>query len=427
MTKDEIAISVRNISKDYDFGQSGADQKELAVDESSGPNRKVHALRNVSFNIFRGEIVGIVGSNGAGKSTMLNILSRITPPTSGEVELNGTVTSILGIGAGFHPELSGRENVFLNGAILGFNKKLISENYDEIVRFSGLEQFIDSPVKFYSSGMHLRLAFSIFAKLTSDILILDEVLSVGDAAFRRKCISLIKELTKKGVTIVMVSHDISDVLMLCDRCIYLDNGEMVMQGPPKSTSEYYLEGQSNHTESETDNVVGAQSGREIFNSTNHIAWAENDAPNGTCFRLSGIKVKAATKGLGETILRSHDIEIIFELKKLTRGNDLQIGMHLTNMASLWVMCSSHAFDENFQGIGSEAGTYEVRTVIPRNMLNAGIYGIGITVSNQKFEVLGQWERLLKFRVELDEWERPQIWAANQAILRPTLFWESTKK
>ncbi len=426
----DIAISVKNVSKEYLYTESTEQSGGMLSGISNSLSshsiiRNTKALNNVSFTIYKGEIVGIVGKNGAGKSTLLNVLSQITPPTSGVIEFNGTVTSILGIGAGFHPELSGRENVFLNGAILGFQKKIIEEGLDDIIEFSGLRDFIDTPVKFYSSGMYLRLAFSIFAKLTSDILLLDEVLSVGDAAFRKKCVKLITEIAAKGATIVLVSHDISDVLRLCTRCIYLENGEMVMQGPPKSTSEFYLEGGMEENEDE-DDLVGKTSSTGLKAMINQKFWAEVGGPKGEEFRLNAITVNGKNKAILAPILRSDDIEVSFDIDKLDSTNSIQIGLHLTNLADIWVLCSSHSFEPDFQSIGSTEGGYRIKTVIPANILNAGVYSIGLTVSKNDFEVIGQWERLLKFRVELEDWEKQQIWASNQAIIRPNLNWEVQK-
>lgn len=198
------------------------------------------ALRDVSFNVARGEVVGIIGRNGAGKSTLLKILSRITEPTAGRVTLDGRVASLLEVGTGFHPELSGRENIFLNGAILGMTRAEIARKFDEIVGFANVERFLDTPVKRYSSGMYVRLAFAVAAHLEPDVLIVDEVLAVGDAEFQKKCLGKMHEVSRGGRTVLFVSHNMSAVQALCGRCIWLDKGTVVYQGPADQCISQYL-------------------------------------------------------------------------------------------------------------------------------------------------------------------------------------------
>jgi lipopolysaccharide transport system ATP-binding protein len=201
------------------------------------------ALRGVNFEIQRGEVIGIIGRNGAGKSTLLKILSQITPPTTGEIKMHGTVGSLLEVGTGFHPELTGRENIFLNGAILGMKKKEIAKKFDEIVSFAGIEKFLDTPVKYYSSGMYVRLAFSVAAHMEPDILIIDEVLAVGDAEFQKKCLGKMEEITKKeGRTILFVSHNMVTVRELCTRSILLSKGQVVMSGPTGEVIDAHIKG-----------------------------------------------------------------------------------------------------------------------------------------------------------------------------------------
>lgn len=199
------------------------------------------ALQDVGFTINKGEVVGIIGRNGAGKSTLLKILSQITPPTTGEITINGRVGSLLEVGTGFHPELSGRENIFLNGAILGMSKKEIAEKFDAIVAFAGVEKFLDTPVKYYSSGMYVRLAFSVAAHMEPDILIIDEVLAVGDAEFQKKCIGKMDEIAKKdGRTVLFVSHNMAAIQQLCKSAILLENGKVTMQGNVKDVVDTYI-------------------------------------------------------------------------------------------------------------------------------------------------------------------------------------------
>jgi lipopolysaccharide transport system ATP-binding protein len=209
--------------------------------ETAAPARQeLWALRNVSFDVEAGEILGLIGPNGAGKSTLLSILARITEPTEGRVEIRGRVSSILEVGTGFHPELSGRDNVFLNGAILGMSRAETAAKFDEIVDFSGVRDFIDVPVKRYSSGMYVRLAFAVAAHLDPEILLLDEVLAVGDRRFQEKCLRRIRELTGEGRTVIFVSHDVNAVAQLCNRAIVINAGEMTYSGPVAAAVECYM-------------------------------------------------------------------------------------------------------------------------------------------------------------------------------------------
>jgi len=199
------------------------------------------ALKNVNFEIKKGEIIGIIGRNGAGKSTLLKILSQITPPTEGEIKIKGRVGSLLEVGTGFHPELTGRENIFLNGAILGMKKKEIIKKFDEIVEFAGIEKFLDTPVKYYSSGMYVKLAFSVAAHMEPDILIIDEVLAVGDSEFQKKCLGKMEDITKKeGRTILFVSHNMGAIKQLCKKCIWIAKGEVKMIGETDVVVDSYL-------------------------------------------------------------------------------------------------------------------------------------------------------------------------------------------
>lgn len=255
-----IDVSVREISKQYHIGalQSGQrDFRESVVDAVTSPFRKarrllagqaygasymgetIWALRDVSFDVEPGEVVGIIGRNGAGKTTLLRILSRITDPTLGHARIRGRVAALLNVGTGFHQELTGRENVYLNGAILGMKKAEISRKFDEIVDFSEIEKFIDTPVKRYSSGMQLRLAFAVAAHLEPDVLVVDEVLAVGDIAFQQKCLGKMENVAGEGRTILFVSHRMDTVEALCSRCILLENGRIAREGETREVIDAY--------------------------------------------------------------------------------------------------------------------------------------------------------------------------------------------
>jgi lipopolysaccharide transport system ATP-binding protein len=261
MSSKSPAISVRNVVKTYAVGHKAARATTLGEAISARlrnpfgrtPTDTFQALKGVSFDIAEGEVVGIIGRNGAGKSTLLKILSRITLPTEGRMELYGRVGSLLEVGTGFHPELTGRENIYLNGAILGMRRKDIERRFDEIVAFADVETFLDTPVKRYSSGMYVRLAFAVAAHLNPEILVVDEVLAVGDGEFQKKCLGKMKDVATSGRTVLFVSHNIAAVSNLCSSAIVMDGGRMVFQGPTQEGIERYLN--LNLTASDTERDV----------------------------------------------------------------------------------------------------------------------------------------------------------------------------
>ncbi len=248
-------IEIKNLSKKYQIGKSESKHATLrdlltrffsnpyqSINNLMFPNKKEFwALRNINLEIFSGEVIGIIGPNGAGKSTLLKILSRITYPSKGEVILRGRTSSLLEVGTGFHPELTGRENIYLNGSILGMTHKEISKKMDSIVEFAGVEKFLDTPIKFYSSGMQTRLGFAVAAHLNPDILIVDEVLSVGDTAFQKKSLGKMRDVSKQGRTVLFVSHNLSAISALCQKVILLQSGRITTIGDPETAISKYLE------------------------------------------------------------------------------------------------------------------------------------------------------------------------------------------
>src|ERR671936_1781491 len=244
----DLAVYVENVGKRYRLGQLQAGYRlltEVITDRVRSLGRRearpeFWALRDIGFEVRAGETFGIIGHNGAGKSTLLKILSRVTPPTTGVVRLQGRVGALLEVGSGFHQELTGRENVYLNGAILGMRRKEIASKFDEIVEFAEVQQFIDTPVKRYSSGMYLRLAFAVAAHLEPEILIVDEVLAVGDAAFQRKCLGKMGEVSGEGRTVLLVSHNMSAITSLATSCLWLDAGRIRELGRPPDVVAAYL-------------------------------------------------------------------------------------------------------------------------------------------------------------------------------------------
>lgn len=242
MEKNQLAVEFKNVSKTYPlFYQKTL--KELIDSFFKGKKiiEKVQALKNVSFTIKKGETVGIIGKNGAGKSTLLKLIAGVSSPTTGKVYVFGRVSPLIELGAGFHPELTGKENIFLNGVLMGLSEEFLKEKYQEIINFSEIEKkFIDMPVKHYSSGMYMRLAFSVAVFVEPDILLVDEILAVGDVAFQKKCLAKMEEFKKKGVTIIFVSHSLNDIKNFCNRLIYLKEGKIVYDGQVMEGIKMYI-------------------------------------------------------------------------------------------------------------------------------------------------------------------------------------------
>ena len=276
----DIAIRVENISKRYTIGKtsSGSLRETIAglfSKNGSDTTEEFYALRDVSFEVKRGEAIGIIGKNGAGKSTLLKVLSRITEPTTGRIEIDGRVSSLLEVGTGFHPELTGRENVFLNGTILGMSRAEVKRKFDEIVDFSGVEKFLDTPVKRYSSGMTVRLAFAVAAHLEPEILIIDEVLAVGDAEFQKKCLGKMQDVAGEGRTVLFVSHNMGAVERLCTEGVLLQNGTMTSYGKVRDIIKLYSTIQTvtpNNLQHRTDRLGDCKvifTDVEFFNEYHH--------------------------------------------------------------------------------------------------------------------------------------------------------------
>jgi lipopolysaccharide transport system ATP-binding protein len=311
------------------------------------------ALRDVSFDVRPGEVVGIIGRNGAGKSTLLKVLSRITDPTEGRVEIRGRVASLLEVGTGFHPELSGRENVFLNGAILGMRRAEISRKFDEIVAFAEVEKYIDSPVKFYSSGMYLRLAFAVAAHFESEILVVDEVLAVGDQAFQQRCLGKMGEAATSGRTVLLVSHNMAAVESLCERALLLSGGKVVMEGP-------------------VDKVVRRYSslGTELMRAS--LADRGDRRGNGA-FRFEKLSMRVAG-GDEDALYSGCELIIGLDYRAAARSNQLHVAISVLDQHDrmLFVLDNSHVGG----GLAvSETGALEC--VIPELPLSPGSYRISL--------------------------------------------------
>ena len=320
------------------------------------------ALRNVNLEINKGDIVGIIGHNGAGKSTLLKILTGITPPTEGEIIMRGRVASLLEVGTGFHPDLSVRENIFHNGAILGMTKKEIVKKFDEIVAFSGVEKFLDTPVKYYSSGMYVRLAFSVAAHMEPDILLVDEVLAVGDAEFQKKCLGKMEEVTKKdGRTIILVSHNMSAIEQLCKKTILLEHGNVRMVGDTKDVIAEYIntkESMSKQPLAERKDHKG--SGRAIFT---RCELKEYDEQKRT------LRFEIHYKNLSQKIFK--DVKISLGLRD-------QHGVHITNITNnvlgqqIDLSADEGAISLDVEGVNLATGTYYTDLFLATDSLNSEI-------------------------------------------------------
>ncbi len=323
------------------------------------------ALRNLNFEIKQGERIGIIGRNGAGKSTLLKILSRIHWPTAGRVRIKGRVASLLEVGTGFHPELSGRENIYLNGAILGMSRVEIKNKFEAIVAFAEVEKFLDTPVKRYSSGMYVRLAFAVAAHLEPEILIVDEVLAVGDAQFQRKCLGRMNEVGKEGRTVIFVSHNMQAVSQLCDRCILLRAGGIVADGTTSQVTEKYLE--------ETPLADGAES----------LDGLIRGLPADPAFKLDSIRITQSAIPVSNNVLNGLPIEISFTYTVFELTMGLRIYFDLYDREEMLLLRSFH--DEDGEEVPTvKPGRYESRAIIPGNLLapiayelrfQAGIYNV----------------------------------------------------
>ena len=324
----------------------------------------IWALNDVSFDVEEGKVLGIVGRNGAGKSTLLKVLSRVTEPTRGTVTVRGRVGSLLEVGTGFHPELTGRENIYMNGAILGMKRAEIESKFDEIVAFSEVEQFIDTPVKRYSSGMYLRLAFAVAAHLEPEILVVDEVLAVGDAEFQRKCLGKMGDVAQQGRTVLFVSHNMSAILRLTEEAIVLDKGKMLMRGPTQQAVDYYLSsGQS-------------QAGERI--------WDANEvSPTAAPFRPIAMRLKDQKGKVIDTVRSVEPVTVEMEYRLESQITGLRVGFYLSSMRGEYIITSFDTDNalqyEKFSARNS--GHYISRCTLPADLFNEGRYSLGVNASS----------------------------------------------
>ena len=417
----DIAIRAENLSKLYRIGQYQGGYKtlrETIVNAFSAPFRRLRrnpqtsnfnpqsdhiwALKDISLQVRRGEVVGIIGRNGAGKTTLLKILSRITEPTKGWAEIRGRVGSLLEVGTGFHPELTGRENIYLNGAILGMKKDELNRKFDEIVAFAEIEKFIDTPVKRYSSGMYVRLAFAVAAHLEPEILLVDEVLAVGDAVFQKKCLGKMGDVAKEGRTVLFVSHNMQAINSLCERAFLLDEGRVRLQGHTREVVERYLE--------------------DRLGNVAEVVWEFQDAPGNAVTKLRAVKV------LNEKGEASYDqdmaqpITLEMEFWVLRPKSEINPAFHVYNQQGICLFGASNLHDPEWGSRSCEPGLYRSACCIPAHYLNEGQHQVSAILVQDKAKLPAHMEEIVSFFVYDFATTRGGFTGKWMGAVRPLLPW-----
>jgi lipopolysaccharide transport system ATP-binding protein len=415
----QLAIKAENISKQYRLGEVGTgtlshdlnrfwskirgkEDPYLRIGEANnravkGDSDYVWSLRDINFEIEQGDAVGIIGRNGAGKSTLLKLLSKVTQPTTGSFKVNGRIASLLEVGTGFNPEMTGRENIYLNGAILGMRRHEITRKLDEIIDFSGVERYIDTPVKRYSSGMYVRLAFAVAAHLESEILIVDEVLAVGDAEFQKKCLGKMGDVSKgEGRTVLFVSHNMAAVQTLCNKGIVLDNGHIRFSGLAKEALDNY--------------------NNESINKSNKVVWNKENAPGNLNCRVLSIELKSKENSFN--IEEAFFIEIIFE--NLLENQSLNASLSLFDDQNICVL-SSPCMDRK----PYKKGVFKSVCKIPENLLNKGNYHFTVLLVGNNFEINVQLDKIVSVEMLEKGLYRGNYYGYWSGIVRPYLQWENS--
>jgi lipopolysaccharide transport system ATP-binding protein len=373
-----IAIDAQGVSKKYRLGEmqaaygtlreslSHAGKRMIGREHATARKQEIWALKDISFQVPEGQVLGVIGRNGAGKSTLLKVLTRITTPTSGRVEIRGRVGSLLEVGTGFHAELTGRENIYLNGAILGMKRREIDQRFDAMVEFSGVEKFIDTPVKRYSSGMYVRLAFSVAAHLEPEIMLVDEVLSVGDAEFQRRCLGRMEELGSAGRTVLFVSHQLSAIAQLCDRALQINGGKIVQDGPPADVIAQYL--------------------HQTHSAGVERTWpSEEAAPGNDLAKIMSVRV-LPHEGMPPGIMDvRHPIGIEIVFRVLKWGKPVFPKIKVLDREST-IAFNAMDIDERWRA-NSPPGEYVATAWIPGNLLNEGAVSAEVAICSIDFPKL----------------------------------------
>ena len=336
------------------------------------------ALKDVTFSVQQGEVVGIIGRNGAGKSTLLKILSKITDPTEGHASIRGRVNSLLEVGTGFHPELTGRENIYLNAAMHGMKRAEIDRSLDEIVAFSGIAKFIDTPVKRYSSGMYTRLAFAVAAHLDPDVLIVDEVLAVGDAQFQSRCIEKMGSVASEGRTVLFVSHNMQAITSLCTRCVLMENGMVVKDASPQETVEAYLETRIAHRAS-----------RE---------WSPKEAPGNSAAMMRAVRVLAEDGSVSYDYNMAKPIILEVECEIHDAAAKVHVGFHVYNQQNICLFAVTNHTAREWIEARSKGGRCRVRCTIPGNFLNEGRHHVYAFLVQDLTKTIAKEEGVVSFHV-----------------------------
>jgi lipopolysaccharide transport system ATP-binding protein len=388
----------------------GAGSPAAAGNAAPGPStpavanvssRFIWALKDVNFEVHQGEVVGLIGRNGAGKSTLLKILARITRPTEGHAEIHGRVGSLLEVGTGFHGELTGRENVYLSGAILGMRKSEIDRKFDEIVAFSEVERFLDTPLKHYSSGMQMRLAFAVAAHLEPEILLVDEVLAVGDASFQKKCLGKMSDVARRGRTIVFVSHNMAAVNALCSRAVLIREGTLAKSGAVAEVVDDYL--------------LGSAPG----GSTKE--WRDSaTAPGNESIRMAYIRIIPPEGHAAITIDTGVIIQIGFD--NLLENMSLDCTVYVSSSDGVLVFESGHMISSDRD---SRCGSYHLTGRIPAHLLNAGRYSLNVQFGKDQRYVLFRMDDVIFFEVENTSTGRGSNMSVAPGVVRPILSWRHT--
>ncbi len=429
----DTVIKVENLSKQYRLGQIGTgslahdinrwwytirgkEDPYLKIGETNdrtktGNSQYVWSLRDISFDIKRGDAVGFIGRNGAGKSTLLKVLSRVTAPTTGSVKIKGRVASLLEVGTGFHPDLSGRENIFLNGAILGMRKHEIKRKFDEIVDFAGVEKYIDTPVKRYSSGMYVRLAFAVAAYLESEILIVDEVLAVGDAEFQKKCLGKMGEVSKgEGRTVLFVSHNMAAISNLCTKSVLLKHGMLQDFDDTRLIIDRYIRS-------------GKESGAEVLGSDINTSKTSSRA------NFSALRLVSSIRGLTTNFAIDEEISIEFEYEVIGNDSVVTPSIHLLDSLGTCILSTFNApsaslIVDEFYGKPLKKGIYRSVCKIPANFLNDKNYIISAFLVPEDMEDIGIAEEVLSFSIEETGEMRKEYTGDWWGIIRPKLSWKT---
>lgn len=412
----DIAIRVENLSKSYQITHSGRGKYKTLQEDvigflrrpfnrgADGPSRETFwALKDVSFEVKHGEVLGIIGRNGAGKSTLLKILSRITKPTSGHAEIYGRVGSLLEVGTGFHPELTGRENIFLNGAVLGMSRRDIMKHFDEIVAFADVEQFLDTPAKRYSSGMYMRLAFAVAAHLEPEVLVVDEVLAVGDAEFQKKCLGKMSEVAKSGRTVLFVSHNMVAVQNLCSSALWLQHGSAHALGEVMSVvSGYVSSGASELTERTWDNPETALGNALV--------------------RFRRMAVRPVDGRPSDLMTAITPIALEFEYWNLKPDAKLNLSLVLENERGEIVFNTFPIREPVWGGKAFPVGLFCSSVIVPGYLLNDGFYNVELYVVEDESTVLFREKGVLSFEI-VDSPERRGKWYGKViGAVHPRLEW-----